>query len=203
MEEKYELTDQVAMVVFVAYKDANGEYVWNEERGPEFYRGSITYPTLLIPPKKNYDERSMDTVVHRIRALRDIPEIGVKAGDLGGFIEDEGNLSHYGTCWVHDNAVVYDNGHVQEDAQVRGSAVIEGGYIHRNAEVSEKALVTYGADIGWDAKIYGSAVVYRGSVYSATIHGDACVISPFNQDTFSDRDVATGNWIHNQLIDES
>ena len=27
------------------------------------------------------------TVLHRIRALRDIPRFGVKAGELGGFVE--------------------------------------------------------------------------------------------------------------------
>ena len=27
------------------------------------------------------------TVLHRIRALRDIPRYGVKAGELGGFVE--------------------------------------------------------------------------------------------------------------------
>ena len=31
--------------------------------------------------------------LNRIRALRDIPEFGVKAGDLGGWIEKERNLS--------------------------------------------------------------------------------------------------------------
>ena len=32
--------------------------------------------------------------LYRIRALRDIPEIDVKAGDLGGYVESENNLSH-------------------------------------------------------------------------------------------------------------
>ena len=35
-------------------------------------------------------------ILHRIRALRDFGD--VKAGDLGGFIESEGNLSHDGEC---------------------------------------------------------------------------------------------------------
>ena len=46
------------------------------------------------------------TVLHRIRALRDIPRFGVKAGELGGFVEEENNLSQDGDAWVSDNAEV-------------------------------------------------------------------------------------------------
>ena len=49
------------------------------------------------------------TVLHRIRALRDIPRFGVKAGELGGFVEGENNLSQDGDAWVFDNAEVYGN----------------------------------------------------------------------------------------------
>jgi hypothetical protein len=38
--------------------------------------------------------------LHRIRALVDIPTVGVAAGDLGGWIEGEDNLPHDGTAWV-------------------------------------------------------------------------------------------------------
>ena len=41
--------------------------------------------------------------LHRIRALVDIPMYGVKAGDLGGYIEKEDNLSQYDNCWVSGN----------------------------------------------------------------------------------------------------
>lgn len=40
----------------------------------------------------------------RIRALRSFGDI--KAGDLGGFIENERNLSHEGNAWVGGNARV-------------------------------------------------------------------------------------------------
>ena len=44
--------------------------------------------------------------LHRIRALRDIPSAGVKAGDLGGWVEKEFNLSQSGTAWVSGTASV-------------------------------------------------------------------------------------------------
>ncbi len=40
----------------------------------------------------------------RIRALNDIPKYKVTAGDLGGYIEKESNLSQEGNCWIGDNA---------------------------------------------------------------------------------------------------
>ena len=44
----------------------------------------------------------------RIRALRSFG--GIKAGDLGGFIENERNLSHGGNAWVGGNARVGGDG---------------------------------------------------------------------------------------------
>ena len=49
------------------------------------------------------------TVLHRIRALRDIPMFGVEAGELGGFVEGENNLSQDGDAWVYGNAKISGN----------------------------------------------------------------------------------------------
>ena len=43
--------------------------------------------------------------LYRIRALVAIG-LYVAAGDLGGYIESEKNLSTTGTCWVFDSATV-------------------------------------------------------------------------------------------------
>jgi hypothetical protein len=57
--------------------------------------------------------------MYRIRALKDFSD--VKAGDLGGFVESESNLSHNGDCWVYGNAKVYGNGEVFGNAKVYGN----------------------------------------------------------------------------------
>ena len=44
-------------------------------------------------------------ILHRIRALIDIPEHDVKAGDLGGWIEAKRNLSQNGEAWVTGSGV--------------------------------------------------------------------------------------------------
>ena len=62
----------------------------------------------------------------QLRALIDIPEIGVTAGDLGGFIEKESNLSHEGNCWIFKDAQAYGSAKFTETAVARGG-VFRGG----------------------------------------------------------------------------
>lgn len=70
----------------------------------------------------------------RIYALKDFSN--VKAGDLGGWVESEDNLSQYGNCWVYDNASVFGYASVFGDAVVYGDAKVSG-----NARVSGDARV--------------------------------------------------------------
>ena len=46
----------------------------------------------------------------------------VVAGELGGYIQSEECLSHYGNAWVSGNARVSGNAQVSGDAQVYGDA---------------------------------------------------------------------------------
>ena len=76
-------------------------------------------------------------ILHRIEALIDIPYAKVKAGDKGGFIESEENLSQEGDCWVGDDARVSGNAQVSGNAKVSGHAQVSGhARVSGNAEVS-------------------------------------------------------------------
>ena len=57
----------------------------------------------------------------------------VRVGDLGGYIEQEHNLSQIGQCWVHYDAHVTDQAAVYGHAQIRGRAQISD-----EAEVCER-----------------------------------------------------------------
>lgn len=95
--------------------------------------------------------------VFRIRALRDIqisPDICIKKGETGGFIEEEENLSHDGNCWIGDNAVVLNKAKVFGDAYVSGDAIVDDC-----AHVCEKAQVTGNARIECKADVFGNAIV--------------------------------------------
>lgn len=58
----------------------------------------------------------LGTTARRIRAVRDIPEHGVRAGDLGGYIEHEHNLAHEGAAWVADQALAIGQSRVEGNA---------------------------------------------------------------------------------------
>ena len=100
-----------------------------------------------------------DATLHRIRALKDFGY--VEAGDLGGWIEKEENLSHDGGYWVSDDA------QVSGDARVYGNAWVSG-----DAWVSDDARVSGDAWVSDDARVSGNAWVA----------GDAEIKAP--KDTF-------------------
>lgn len=126
--------------------------------------------------------------LHRVRALKDFGSI--KAGDLGGWVESESNLSQDGNCWVSSDAVVCGSANVYGDAQVCGNAEVFGNAIvcgdarvFGNAEVFGNAIVYDNANVYDDAQVYGDANVYDGAwVYDdaevsggAKIYGNAVV----------------------------
>ena len=65
-----------------------------------------------------------DITLRRIVALRDFGD--VKAGDKGGWIEKEENLSQDGNAWVCGDAWVFGNARVCGNAQVCGKAWVCG-----------------------------------------------------------------------------
>lgn len=132
----------------------------------------------------------MGIPVYRIRALRDIPRYGIKAGDLGGYIESENNLSNLGDCWIGNSAIVCKNAIVCDDAIVSDYAeVYNNAVICDEAEVlGSKAKVFDFARISGHAKIYNSAKIFGGSTISGhiTVSGlskictDECIDGDYN-----------------------
>ena len=113
-------------------------------------------------------------VLHRIKALKDFSDI--KAGDLGGFIEKEENLSHNGDCWIYDNACVYGNAYVYGDAYICNNACVFG-----NARVFGNAYVYDYVRVFGDAHVYGDACVCD----NARVNNDANIKSKFDACTFN------------------
>ena len=106
--------------------------------------------------------------LYRIQALIDFGD--VKAGDIGGYVQSEDNLSHEGNAWIYDDAVVGLNARVYGNAIVRGKAVIiDNAKIYDNAEVFVRgyvggwAKVYDNARISGDASIYGNAEVFENA----------------------------------------
>lgn len=110
-------------------------------------------------------------VLHRIKALKNFSD--VKAGDLGGWIEDEDNLSQNGICWIYDDAKVCDSAKVCGHATIYNYSTIE-----HNAWVSGRARIYDNAVISGDAWIYDNAAISKGALIygNAEIYGDAEIL---------------------------
>lgn len=110
--------------------------------------------------------------LHRIRALVDIENI-VKKGELGGWIEEEENLSHEGNCWVNDGCYVCGGARVYENAHIAAGAKVLYG-----SEVYGDAYICMCSEVAYDSKVYGSAVVGGGSlvINNAEVYGNATIV---------------------------
>ena len=119
--------------------------------------------------------------LYRIKACIDFTTTSgdkVKAGDLGGYVEKEQNLSHDGKAWVCgdamvcDNAMVWGNAKVYGDAKVCGDAKVWGNAkVYGDAKVCGDAEVWGKAEVCGDAMLWGNAKVYG----DAKVCGDAKV----------------------------
>ena len=143
-----------------------------------------TYATIVkeLEPKKfeldTSNKISVDGVtLYRIRALKDFGV--VKKGDLGGYVEQEANLSQKGNAWIFDNAKAMDdaivkdnatlhhNATVCDDAIISGSASINGhAIVCDQASVSDNAILYGNVSLFDEAKIYGKARLYDHVVVS-------------------------------------
>ena len=119
------------------------------------------------------------TVLHRIRAVKNFTNTHgeeVHAGDLGGWIENEYNLSQRGNAWVcgeeqvFASARVFDEALIYGSAEVSGSALVfEDARVGDDAQVFGEAYVCGNARIGGSSEVYGSASVCD----EALVYGNA------------------------------
>ena len=119
-------------------------------------------------------------LLYRIRALRDFAN--VKAGDQGGYIEKEENLSQDGDAWIYDDARVCGNARVCGSAKVfdfalvRGNAEVTGdAWVYGRASVQEHAIISGSARVCNHAKIGGHAIIDGNVKISGytKVYGDA------------------------------
>ncbi len=104
--------------------------------------------------------------LRRIRALRDVG-VEVKAGDLGGFVESESNLSTTpgDNAWIYEDAIAAGDAYVDQNASLRGKAVAyDQAYISRNALLAgnsraEDAAYICGGVLLDGARCSGSSMV--------------------------------------------
>lgn len=100
----------------------------------------------------------------RIRAVRDIPWHGVKAGDRGGYIETEENLPHDDSSWVFEGSHVIGKYSSIVDSVVRGS-VVERSVV-RNSTLLHSTVRDSSIE---DSRVWGS-VILCGEIFNDQHH---------------------------------
>ena len=113
---------------------------------------------------------------YRIRALRFFND--VKIGDLGGYVENEENLSHEGNCWLYDNARIFDNGYVGDNATAHGHcSIMHDSKLYGNAKISGKVTLLDHASVFDNAEIFDKSAVFDyAKVYGdAKVSGGVCI----------------------------
>ncbi|MBF0032556.1 hypothetical protein HAX39_08140 [Citrobacter freundii] len=126
--------------------------------------------------------------LRRIKAIRNFGN--VNKGTLGGWVQSEDNLSHFGNAWisgdsvvchdakVSDNAIVRLSSWVDDNAHIYGDAKVIGGRVHDNVQVFDEAKVS--GRIFDNVKIYGMAFV------------DSCVTIMDNVHIFGNAEIKGG-----------
>ena len=93
------------------------------------------------------DSKTIDgTTLRRIRAVTSFGSFGsVCAGDLGGYVETENNLSQEGNAWVFDDAQVFYRARVFGEALAFGDARITGPGIRRCSGIWQGSGIRQGS----------------------------------------------------------
>ena len=105
--------------------------------------------------------------LYRIKLVTSLPF--APAGTLGGFIENESNLSQVGTCWVADEAAVYGHSVVMEDGWVGGSPIVHGHSIIRGNCCIDDVAVIRNSEIKGNAVIGEAAIICESSIGGSTV----------------------------------
>ena len=117
----------------------------------------------------------MDRTLYRIKALKDFSN--VVAGELGGWIEKEENLSQEGNAWVADDAKVCGDSLISNNALVSDNAIVSGNVnVLSNAHIFENAEIYGDTVIDDKARVYGEAQIYDAVIYdNARVYGNATI----------------------------
>jgi hypothetical protein len=135
---------------------------------------------LVNPTTKIIDGLSYD--LFQIKALKNFTiswyNTDILAGDLGGFVQSENNLSQEGSCWLFNDSVVINNAKVlnesvvknstiYNDATIKGSSNINTSVIYLCSEVNNSAI--------YDSTIYDNSTVEDSFVKKSSVYENSFI----------------------------
>lgn len=148
--------------------------------------------------------------LRRIRALRDIGD-KVKAGDVGGFVESERNLSFEpeDDSWIFDDAISTGAGRVEKGSRLFGNAVVCGcAYLTDGASMSAQARAEddayiQGADLCGHARASGKSRVLASPTARPILSENCAVYGTVQGDVhvMGATVIMSGETIRNETLD--
>ena len=88
----------------------------------------------LTTEKTKHEGRTL----YRIRALKNFSD--VKAGDLGGFVESEKNLSQEGNCWIYDDSKVIGRSKIVGCSKVKSKSIVDNSTVMCSSKVKDSTI---------------------------------------------------------------
>ena len=113
--------------------------------------------------------------VYRIKCVNSFYCHGtlISKGDIGGYVENDYNLSQHGCCWIFDDAVVRGNARLTNSATVHNNAIVED-----NAQVCEFSHVKGNALIKGISRICGNSIIKEYTALNNAFVVDSCISLP-------------------------
>ena len=145
-----------------------------------------TQPSPSTTHIKKYELLNKTIVVdgRELHQIKSLVQIGiVPAGEEGGFVESEANLSQDGECWLWGTSKVFGNAKVSENcviagnSEISGNSVICGNAIINNSIVKNNAAIGGSTEvkssvISGDVEIFGDAKIKECSISDSVTIGD-------------------------------
>lgn len=109
--------------------------------------------------------------LHRIQAIKDFGD--VVAGELGGWVEAERNLSQEGNCWINMETKVYGYAEIRDNAMLTcGAIACEDATIGDDTFVTDESVIRGFTYLCGNVEVYGKSVIDG----NACLHGNVMVI---------------------------
>lgn len=117
---------------------------------------------------KKYELISAENGLFRIKALCNFDDI--KQGDLGGLVDNENNLSHYGNCWIYPDALVADSAHICGNTKVKDNSVVyDKAFIKGEVILQDFTVIRGNSLINGNTVLSGTTVINNSLVENSII----------------------------------
>ena len=112
---------------------------------------------------KEYTIEFEGRTLHRIRALKDFGD--VRKGDLGGFVENENNLSQDGNCWIYDNAKAIDYSEMYDNSSIHDNSIMfDNSEMYDNSIMSDNSEMHGNSEMYDNSRMYDNSKMYNNSI---------------------------------------